>query len=113
MSLLKDDAHNQWMKLLKPIKDNINSIISMEGIEMKRSHFSIISNKIIDAIEIFGISTNNTFYLEYCSMAFDNKGGFWISKEPEIKNPYFGDIMLKCGEVKKQFNKQKYENNKN
>jgi Cu(I)/Ag(I) efflux system membrane fusion protein len=38
-------------------------------------------------------------------MAFDNKGGFWISKEPEIKNPYFGDIMLKCGEVKKQFNK--------
>ncbi|MBT3208775.1 MAG: efflux RND transporter periplasmic adaptor subunit [Bacteroidetes bacterium] len=105
MSLLKDDAHNQWMKLLKPIKDNINSIISMEGIEMKRSHFSIISNKIIDAIEIFGISTNNTFYLEYCSMAFDNKGGFWISKEPEIKNPYFGDIMLKCGEVKKQFNK--------
>ena len=105
MKLLKGDAHIEWMKLLKPIKENLNGIISMKGIEMKRSHFSIVSNKITETIEKFGIHTDKPVYLEFCPMAFDNKGGFWISKDKEIKNPYFGDKMLKCGEVKKQFNK--------
>ena len=105
MELLKGDAHIEWMKLLKPIKDNLNGIIGMKGIEMKRSHFSIVSNKISEAIEAFGIHTDTPIYLEFCPMAFDDKGAFWISKDKEIKNPYFGDKMLKCGEVKKQFNK--------
>lgn len=105
MKLLKGDAHIEWMKLLKPIKENLNGIISMKGIEMKRSHFSIVSNKTTEAIESFGIHTDEPVYLEFCPMAFDNKGGFWISKDKKIRNPYFGDKMLKCGEVKKQFNK--------
>ena len=104
MKLLKGDAHIEWMKLLKPIKENLTGIISMKGIEMKRSHFSIVSDKTTEAIEIFGIHTDNPVYLEFCPMAFDNKGAFWISKDKEIKNPYYGDKMLKCGEVKKQFN---------
>ncbi len=106
MNLLKGDAHIEWMKLQKPIKANINGIISMKGIEMKRSHFSIVSNKVAEAIEKFGINSKSTVYLEFCPMAFDNKGAFWISKDKEIKNPYFGDKMLKCGEVKKVFNQK-------
>lgn len=39
-------------------------------------------------------------YLEYCPMANNNKGGSWLSNEKEIKNPYFGEMMLKCGRVK-------------
>jgi Cu(I)/Ag(I) efflux system membrane fusion protein len=105
MGLLKGDAHNEWMKLLKPIKDNVNGIVSMKGIEMKRSHFSIVSNKLTEAIEKFGISSPTPMYLEYCPMAFDDKGAFWISNQKEIRNPYFGDMMLKCGEVKKEFNR--------
>ena len=106
MKLLKGDAHNEWMKLQKPIKENLNGIISMKGIEMKRSHFSIVSNKITEAIEKFGINTDSPIYLEFCPMAFDNKGAFWISADKKIKNPYFGDKMMTCGEVKKVFNKK-------
>lgn len=103
MKLLKEDAHNKWMQLLKPIKENLNGIISMKGIEMKRSHFSIVSNKTADAIEQFGINSDNTVYLEFCPMAFDNKGAFWISADKKIKNPYFGDKMMTCGEIKKEY----------
>ncbi|MBA4058359.1 MAG: hypothetical protein C0490_26815, partial [Marivirga sp.] len=39
-------------------------------------------------------------YLEYCPMANNNEGAYWLSNEKEIKNPYFGDKMLKCGSVK-------------
>jgi hypothetical protein len=39
-------------------------------------------------------------YLEYCPMANGNEGAYWLSNEKQIKNPYFGDKMLKCGSVK-------------
>jgi Cu(I)/Ag(I) efflux system membrane fusion protein len=102
MALLKGDAHNRWMKLQKPIKDNLNGIIQMKGIEMKRSHFSIVSDKLTEAIKVFGVHKGETanLYLEFCPMAFDNKGAYWISNSKEIKNPYFGNAMLGCGEVK-------------
>jgi hypothetical protein len=32
-------------------------------------------------------------------MAFNNKGDFWLSDNEEVLNPYFGDKMLRCGEV--------------
>jgi hypothetical protein len=32
-------------------------------------------------------------------MAFDDQGADWLSAEEQIRNPYFGDKMLKCGLV--------------
>jgi len=102
MTILKGDFHIEWMNLLKPIEDNLKGIINMKGIDKKRRHFSIVSNKLTEAVDMFGIAGNKPVYLEYCPMAFDNKGAFWISENKEIRNPYFGDIMLKCGEVKRE-----------
>ena len=102
MTLLTGDAHVEWMKLLKPIEDNLNGILNMKGIEMKRSHFSIVSNKLTEAIDLLGVVSSTPVYLEFCPMAFDNKGAFWISDDKEIRNPYFGDMMLACGEVKRK-----------
>lgn len=41
--------------------------------------------------------TGQKLYWQFCPMAFDNKGAYWISYEREIKNPYFGNEMLNCG----------------
>ncbi|WP_010522024.1 DUF3347 domain-containing protein [Aquimarina agarivorans] len=38
-------------------------------------------------------------FQQFCPMAFDGKGGYWLSDSDEVRNPYFGDQMLKCGEV--------------
>ncbi|UZH54253.1 DUF3347 domain-containing protein [Salinimicrobium tongyeongense] len=38
-------------------------------------------------------------YKQYCPMAFDGKGAYWLSSSEEIRNPYYGDKMLKCGRV--------------
>src|SRR5690554_766515 len=52
------------------------------------------------------IKTDNpaeaTVYKQYCPMAFQNTGAFWLSAEKEIRNPYFGDKMLKCGVVQEE-----------
>jgi hypothetical protein len=47
-----------------------------------------------------GKLSSGSLYLEYCPMANENTGAFWLSNEKEIKNPYFGSMMLKCGSVK-------------
>jgi len=50
---------------------------------------------------LFGGSSNNEkVYNLFCHMADSNKGAYWLSKEQKVANPYFGDAMLTCGEVK-------------
>jgi len=103
MKLLSKDALNYWMDLQKPLKQNLNGIVNMNGIEMKRKHFNIVSDKMIAVLNVFGNPGDDPVYIEYCPMAFDFQGAFWISDEKAIRNPYFGDKMLTCGEVKKEF----------
>jgi Cu(I)/Ag(I) efflux system membrane fusion protein len=42
---------------------------------------------------------DGTLYVQHCPMAFNNKGADWISREHDIRNPYFGASMLTCGDV--------------
>jgi len=65
----------------------------------QRTAFSGLSNEMTKLVKDNDL-TMGELYLEYCPMANDNKGGSWLSNEKEIKNPYFGDRMLKCGSVK-------------
>lgn len=39
-------------------------------------------------------------YQQHCPMAFDNTGANWLSQQPAIRNPYFGNDMLECGETR-------------
>ncbi|WOD44162.1 efflux RND transporter periplasmic adaptor subunit [Hwangdonia lutea] len=99
MSLLKDDnAHNHWMALQKEIKAAATSISNTSKIEDQRTHFKNLSSQLTNAIEVFGI--NEKVYHQYCPMVDNNKGAYWLSKEEKVFNPYFGDAMLTCGEVK-------------
>ena len=43
--------------------------------------------------------TSGEVYKQYCPMAFEGKGGYWLSNSKEVRNPYYGDKMLKCGSV--------------
>ncbi|WP_020569034.1 DUF3347 domain-containing protein [Neolewinella persica] len=43
--------------------------------------------------------TDGVMYKQYCPMAFDGAGGNWFSDVSDIRNPYYGDKMLKCGKV--------------
>ena len=43
--------------------------------------------------------SEGAIYKQFCPMAFEGKGGYWISNAEEIRNPYYGDKMLKCGKI--------------
>nr|WP_294921712.1 DUF3347 domain-containing protein [uncultured Flavobacterium sp.] len=75
------------------------AIVSAPDIENQRAAYSKLSNELIYLLKKAGM-TQAELYVEYCPMAFDNKGAVWISSTKEVRNPYFGAKMLKCGEVK-------------
>ena len=65
----------------------------------QRKAFSDLSNEMTTIVKASKLASGSLF-VEYCPMANNNAGAFWLSNEKEIKNPYFGDMMLKCGSVK-------------
>ena len=75
------------------------SIVSAPDIEKQRAAYSKLSNEMVVLLKKAGMAEAE-LYVEYCPMAFDNKGAVWISSTKEVRNPYFGEKMLKCGEVK-------------
>lgn len=81
------------------ILDAIAKLAQTKDLEGQREIFSIISNEMATMVK-GGKLSSGSLYLEYCPMANNNMGAFWLSNEKQIKNPYFGDKMLKCGSVK-------------
>jgi hypothetical protein len=47
---------------------------------------------------------SGSIFVQYCPMANDGDGGYWMASSNEIRNPYYGDEMLNCGEVKEELN---------
>lgn len=99
MSLLKGDAHLKWMEQLKVMEGSIKLIEAAKDIEIQRASFSQLTDALYASIKVFHVEGLQAYY-QYCPMAFDNKGAYWISREEQISNPYFGDQMLRCGETK-------------
>lgn len=102
MKLLESKAHDIWMGLLRPIQGSLDKIAQTNDVEEQRKHFETLSDNLIEAVEYFGV-VENTVYRQYCPMAFKDQGAYWLSSEKEIRNPYFGDKMLTCGEVKETY----------
>lgn len=98
MSLVDGEAHDHWMMLLDPLKEASKMIAATDNIDEQREHFNILSQHIIEMTEMFGLEISKV-YRQHCPMAFDDKGADWLSESEEILNPYFGEMMLTCGEV--------------
>ena len=98
MKLLSDEkAHNHWMTIQKELKTSANTIENDSDIATQRAHFKHLSAHMISSVQLFGVNEN--VYIQFCPMADNNKGAYWISLEKEVRNPYYGAAMLTCGEV--------------
>jgi len=79
--------------------DAARAIATSSDLEMQRKTFSNLSNEMTSLVKA-SKPASGSLYVEYCPMANNNDGAIWLSNEKEIKNPYFGEMMLKCGSVK-------------
>lgn len=86
---------------LTAIQTEADKIANAADVEEQRNAFYPLSESIYKMVKAFGANDEQLF-VQYCPMAFDNEGAWWISGNEEIRNPYFGDKMLKCGSVKEK-----------
>lgn len=120
------EASTNLVNSAKPLADSItgwlhggnaemagNVKLYLDTIAMEGKAISVTEDKTCERQRLFFGSLSNNLYLllkavdmkggqiyhEYCPMAFNNTGAYWISEEAEIRNPYFGKKMLECGEV--------------
>ena len=102
MEGLKGQAHDHWMALNQQLTEAVKMMRDETALDGLRQHFAMLSENMLEATESFGLKKDKV-YKDFCPMAFDNKGAFWLSETEEILNPYFGDAMLSCGEVKQTY----------
>lgn len=99
MGLLKDDAHMAWMDQLNILKPSLQKIGNSNDIDEQRLVYATFNLAFYKSLKMFGLNNDTTYY-QYCPMANGDQGAYWFSAEKEIRNPYFGDMMLSCGETR-------------
>lgn len=96
-------AATELASLLKEVQADeavqkaVSEMAGSDDIKLQRENFEHLSNGMEKMLE--GSLESGTLYKQYCPMAFNNRGAYWISSGKDILNPYFGDKMLKCGRV--------------
>ena len=96
---LSDEDSEAWTTIVGELRGATNSAAEAEDIQLARQHFEAVTMQLMTLAKTFG-SGDGKVFIVHCPMAFGNKGADWLSEKDEVLNPYFGDMMLRCGEVK-------------
>jgi hypothetical protein len=99
--MLSGAALNDWTNYSGQMIVSLTEIASSTDTEIQRTAFQALSENLYKSIRAYGLGTTTAYY-EFCPMAFNNQGAYWISDSKEIRNPYFGDQMLTCGRVEEK-----------
>lgn len=79
---------------LSALKKDAANISATKNIEKQREYFGTLSTDMIAIAKQLKVG-DQRIYEQYCPM----KKAYWLSSERAIKNPYYGDSMLTCGQV--------------
>ena len=98
MSVFKGSDHQLWMSQSKALTTSADLMAQSQNIAEARNHFIDLSGSLLELTREFK-PTNESVYVQFCPMADNNQGAIWLSLEQDIRNPYFGEAMLTCGNV--------------
>ncbi len=98
MALLTGHAHMVWMKELEGLNKQAKALKVTAGINKQREAFYLFSEAITSVVKQLGTSGEQAVLQFYCPMAFGNRGAHWLQNTGGVQNPYFGQMMFRCGE---------------
>ena len=81
----------EMIKMLEAITNN-------NELAKQREHFVILSRDMVAFASNLEV-VETPLFVQHCPMVNSNKGADWISLSEEVKNPYYGNEMLTCGET--------------
>jgi membrane fusion protein, copper/silver efflux system len=99
MSLFSGESHAYWMDKSKLVISSLKEIKQNSSIDEIRKSFVVTSENLLKIFKAFGTGNNKAF-VQFCPMANQNIGAFWLSIDKKIRNPFYGSMMLTCGETR-------------
>ena len=94
-----------WKIQRESLASAIDSLNASQDIMDQRLAFYYLSEALIKVVKNHG-PLDMPLYVQHCPMAFDYTGGDWLSDSKEVFNPYFGNMMLRCGSVTEELAKK-------
>jgi len=95
---LPAEAASFWREKAQGLRTHTEQLEQAQGVAAQRQAFQFISDLLVASVRALG-NEGDILFVQYCPMAFDFEGAYWLSAEGNIRNPYFGDEMPTCGEV--------------
>jgi Cu(I)/Ag(I) efflux system membrane fusion protein len=94
------EAREAWQPIASALAGQARTGAVAEHDGDVRVAFEHVSRQIEEILTLFGNPTQQPLQVAYCPMAFDSRGAQWVQGDETIANPYYGAVMLRCGEVK-------------
>ena len=99
MEKLSAEQHKVWMQYAKDLSYHSEHMKGTDELEHQREHFMTLSTVMYKAMKALNVNTTE-IYFQFCPMANDGKGAYWVSEQSKISNPYMGKTMPICGSTK-------------
>ena len=96
VDIKKSGGHD---KLFAELESMLVKASQSKDIKLMREDFYLLSQQLTKIAKRFGSTGKRPLYILRCPMAFDNKGAQWLQDNDQTSNPYFGHVMLRCGDI--------------
>lgn len=92
-------AEAAWSTIRRDLENHLSRARTAQSIGEIRSQLGPITDSLRSIADHPETDRTTTLHVAYCPMANDDAGAEWLADTPEIRNPYFGETMLGCGEI--------------
>lgn len=96
---LTADQKKSWSQYNEKIRYDAEHMKGTSEIEHQREHFVSLSSNMFKLMKSVNVNSADIYY-QFCPMANDGKGAYWLSEKSQIANPYLGKSMPTCGSTK-------------
>ena len=97
---LSSDVAGRWNRAVARLKAAAAKTAAAADMGKRREAFEPLSDLLWESLASFGTGTDEPVRRFHCPMAFDDRGAYWIQPGETTANPYYGDMMLRCGSQK-------------
>lgn len=101
MERMGPDLHSAWMQVMESLANISAGIATKTDLETQRKAFAELSTPMLALLKV--APRPDPVYYDHCPMY--EGGADWLSQEKGIKNPFYGSMMLTCGNVKETITK--------
>jgi len=97
-----NNLKNEMSPSSEALFEAADSLSNALDLDTQRQAFKSVTEVLTQWIK--ASNKQETLFVQFCPMAFKGQGATWLSRSEEIKNPYFGAMMLNCGRIDEKIN---------